>query len=241
MKHRFVVCGGNISRVGSLGLLVGGISLMVAVSSAMAQNPGPSGSEPSGRPGIPGGMGGPPPPPTAGMNLEITEGSASYRVTEQFVGIDFPNDAIGTSTTVAGTIGIARDGTIMPGSKLSVDLRNLKSDQDYRDNFIKKNTFETDKYPMAEFVPTKITGLPLTIPMQGQSGFVLTGKLMIHGVTKEVVFQGIATFGRDNTIAGRAKTNLTFDTFGLTVPKIGRLMSVDNKIDLNLVFKFKRS
>ena len=239
MKHRFVVRGGNISRIGSLGLIVGGILLLVAVSPAGAQNTtGPGGSGPSDRPG---GMGGPPPSPTAGMNLEITEGSASYRVTEQFVGIDFPNDAIGTSSTVAGTIGIARDGTIVLGSKLSVDLRNLKSDQDYRDNFIKKNTFETDKYPMAEFVPTKITGLPLIIPVQGQSGFVLTGNLTIHGVTKEVVFQGIATFGRDNTIAGRAKTNFSFDTFGLTVPKIGRLMSVDNKIDLNLVFKFKRS
>lgn len=238
MKHRFVVCGGNISRVGSLGLMVGGIFLMVAVSSAVAQSPGPGGPGPSGRPG---GPGAPQLPPTAGMNLEVTEGSASYRVTEQFVGIDFPNDAIGSSSTMAGTIGIAKDGTILPGSKLTVDLRNLKSDQDNRDNFIKKNTFETAKYPMAEFVPTKITGLPLMIPMQGQTGFTLTGNMTIHGVTKEIAFQGIATLGRDNTVAGRAKTSFTFDTFGLTVPKIGRLMSVDNKIDLNLVFKLKRS
>jgi polyisoprenoid-binding protein YceI len=175
------------------------------------------------------------------MNLALTEGSASYRVTEQFVGIDFPNDAIGSSTVVSGTIGIAKDGTIVPGSKLTVDLRALKSDQDNRDNFIKKNTFQVDQYPSAEFVPTKITGLPLMIPMNGQNGFQLTGDLTIHGVTKPVTFQGIATYGRDNTVSGRAKTNFTFDYFGLTVPKIGRLMSVDNKIDLDLEFKFKRS
>jgi polyisoprenoid-binding protein YceI len=196
-----------------------------------------TGSEQQGAPS----GGPPPPPPSAGMNLELAEGSASYRVTEQFVGIDFPNDAVGSSTTVSGTVGIAKDGSIVPGSKLTVDLRNLKSDQDNRDNYIKKNTFETDKYPMAEFVPTKITGLPLMIPFQGQSGFMMTGDMTIHGVTKPVTFQGIATFGRDSTVAGRAKTSFTFDLFGLKQPKIGRLANVDNKIDLDLVFKCKRS
>jgi hypothetical protein len=34
---------------------------------------------------------------------------------------------------------------------------------------------------------------------------------------------------------------LTFDEFGLSQPKIGRLASVDNKIDLELVYRFKRS
>jgi hypothetical protein len=55
------------------------------------------------------------------------------------------------------------------------------------------------------------------------------------------MFQGYATFNRDGTIAGRAKTNFTFDTFGLTKPSIARLMSVDNKIALELLFRFKRS
>jgi polyisoprenoid-binding protein YceI len=225
----------------SVGLIAAAAFLIVTIATGAAQQgPGPGGPGQGGGPGGPG-MGGPPLPPTAGMNLELTEGAASYRVTEQFVGIDFPNDAIGSSSVVAGTIGIAKDGSIVPGSKLTVDLRALKSDQENRDNFIKKNTFQVDQYPMAEFVPTKITGLPLMIPMNGQSGFELTGDLTVHGVTKPVTFQGIATYGRDNTVAGRAKTSFTFDYFDLKVPKIGRLMSVDNKIDLNLEFKFKRS
>ena len=168
--------------------------------------------------------------------------SASYKVTEQFVGINFPTDAVGSSTTVSGTLVIAPDGSITPGSKLTVDLRNLKSDQDQRDNFIKTRTLETDKYPLAEFVPTKVQGLPVMIPTTGQNAFQLTGNLTIHGVTKEVTFQGIIVFGRDpKVVAGLAKTNFTFATFGLTKPSIGRLMSVDDKIDLDITFKFKRS
>ncbi len=67
------------------------------------------------------------------------------------------------------------------------------------------------------------------IPTQGQVGFTLTGNMTIHGVTKEVAFKGIATFRRKVPVAGRAKTDFTFATFGLTKPAIGRLMGVDDK------------
>jgi polyisoprenoid-binding protein YceI len=237
MKGLSVVPGNNISRAGLFRAAGVAALLIVGVLASAAQGPGPGG------PGAPGGRQGPPPaPPTAGAHLEIMDGSsASYRVTEQFVGINFPNDAIGASTTVAGTLVIAADGSVTPGSKLTIDLRNLKSDQEQRDGFVKTRTLETEKYPLAEFVPTKVQGLPVMIPSQGQTGIELTGNMTIHGVTKEVTFQGIATFGRDSTVAGRAKTSFTFGTFGLTKPSIGRLMSVDDKIDLEVVFKFKRS
>ena len=211
------------------------VSVLILASVSMnAQNQG-SGPRPGNQP--------PPPPPTAGARLEIAEGSsATYRVTEQFVGVAFTNEAEGTTNLVSGTLTIDADGTIAPGSKLTIDLRGLKSDQDQRDGFIQNRTLETAKFPNAEFVPTKLTGLDKMIPSTGQAGISLTGNLTIHGVTKEVTFQGIATFNpRTNSVAGRAKTSLTFDEFGLSQPKIGRLASVDNKIDLELVYRFKRS
>ena len=194
-------------------------------------------------PSAPAGRQGPPPtPPTAGAHLEIIDGSSgTYRVQEQLVGINFPSDAVATSPTVAGTLVIAPDGSIVTAqSKLTIDLRALKSDQDQRDNFVRTRTLETDKFPYAEFAPTRVEGIPVMIPTQGQVGFTLIGNMTIHGVTKEVAFKGIATF-REGTVAGRAKTDFTFATFGLTKPAIGRLMSVDDKIELEVVFRFKRS
>ena len=206
--------------------------LALAGVSINAQNQGP---RPGNQP--------PPPPPTAGAKLVIADGSsATYRVTEQFVGVAFTNEAEGTTNLVSGTLTINADGTVAPGSKLTVDLRGLKSDQDQRDGFIQNRTLETAKFPYAEFVPTRVTGLDKMIPSTGQAGISLTGNLTIHGVTKEATFQGIATFNpRTNAVAGRARTSLTFDEFGLTQPKIGRLASVANKIDLELVYRFKRS
>jgi polyisoprenoid-binding protein YceI len=217
-------------------LIIAAALLAVIVPCLSAQGPPPAGAQ---RPAQP-----PPPPPTAGAHLEIIPdgSSASYSVTEQFVGIDFPNDAVGTTPGLTGTLVIAPDGSIPPGSsKLTADLSKLKSDQDQRDGFVRTRLLQTDQFPLAVFVPTKIQGVPQMIPFQGQTGVQITGNMTIHGVTKEVTFQGIATFGRDGTIAGRAKTKFTMSTFGLTKPTIARLMSVGDDIGLELVFRFKRS
>ena len=127
------------------------------------------------------------------MKLDIADGStASYRVQEQLAGINFPSEAVGTSTALTGTILLKPDGSVDSSqSKLSFDLRTLKSDQDMRDGYIQKRTLETDKFPTADFVPTKIQGIPTPLPMMGQAGFQLTGNMTIHGVTKEITWNGI--------------------------------------------------
>ncbi len=213
-------------------------SLFLSALLLLAQAPG-------GQRG-PGGAGGPqspPPPPTAGAKLEIMEGSsASYRVTEQLAGVDFPNDAVGTTNGVTGHLEILADGSIAPGSKLVVDLKTMASDQSMRDGYVRNRTLETEKFPEAVFVPTAVTGVPKLVPSTGQLGVSLTGNLTIHGVTKPVTFKGIATIDpRSSTVAGRALTTFTFSDFGLTKPSLARLMSVDDKITLELVYKFKRS
>jgi polyisoprenoid-binding protein YceI len=193
--------------------------------------------------GAPGGPPPPPPPPTAGAKLDIIDGSsASYRVTEQLAGIDFPNEAVGTTTKVSGGLQILPDGSIAPGAKLTVSLLEMASDQGMRDGYLKNRTLETAKYPDAVFVPKTVTGVPKMVPSTGQLGISLSGDLTIHGVTKPVTFKGIATIdARNSTVQGRAETTFTFADFSLTKPTLARLMSVDDKIKLEIVYKFKRS
>jgi polyisoprenoid-binding protein YceI len=183
-----------------------------------------------------------PAPAAATTHLDITDGStASYRVQEQLAGVNFPSDAVGTTSSVTGTLVIMPDGSINSGqSKLTIDLRNLKSDQDMRDGYIQKRTLETDKFPVAEFVPKRVQGLPSPLPTTGQAGIQLVGDMTIHGTTSEVTWTGVATFSKDQ-VAGRATTNFTFASFGLTKPTLARLLSVDDKIQLEVIFKFKRS
>lgn len=235
------------------GLLSGlGISALVLAgtfafhSSAFAQGGPPSGGPPPGQMGGPGGGPGgrggrqQAPPKPFPLTLTITDGTtASYRVREQLAGISFPSDAVGQSTAVTGSIVFNKDGSIdSNASKLSFDLRTLKSDQSMRDGFIQRRTLETDQYPTAEFVPKSITGMPN--PLDGQLGFQVTGDMTIHGKTAPITWQGIATVDNNNgVVAGRANTDFKFETFGLTPPQIARVMSVNDNIGLEVEFRFK--
>ena len=204
-------------------LLIGEVPSMMAQAQRPAMSAAPAG------------------PPTA-VKLDVADGStASYRVQEQLAGINFPSEAVGTSTALTGTIFLKPDGSVDSNqSKISFDLRTLKSDQDMRDGYIQKRTLETDKFPMADFVPTKIQGVPTPLPLMGQAGFQLTGNMTMHGVTKEITWNGIVTFAKDGSVAGRATTDFVFPTFNYTKPSLARLLSVDDKIQLELAFKMKR-
>ena len=95
---------------------------------------------------------------------------------------------------------------------------------------------------MSAPAPSPRHTIPLPAPDRptGQTGFQLVGDLTVHGVTKEVTLNGYATYSKD-VVAGRANTDFTFATFGLTKPSLARLLSVDDKIQLELDFKLKRT
>jgi polyisoprenoid-binding protein YceI len=183
------------------------------------------------------------PDPTKPHRLEIAAGTkARYRVQEQLAGINFPSDAVGTTETISGAIIINPDGSFAPESKITVDLRTLASDQSLRDNYIRTRTLETEKFPNLELVPKRAVGLPSPLPAggQAQAGFQLVADLTLRGVTKETTWNVVATFG-PTSVGGRATTTVDFATFNLTKPSLARLLSVDDKIHLEIEFRSTRT
>ena len=181
----------------------------------------------------------------AGVRLEVTdESSATYRVREQLAGINCPSDAVGKTNVVTGVLVVGADGSINPAlSKLTVDLRTLKSDQDQRDGFIKgPRGLDTDKSPLAEFVVRRAVGLPWPFPSArpAQAGFQLVGDMTVFGNTSEVTWNAVATF-RDQQVSGRANTEFTFEKFKIPKPQLARLLSVDDNIKLEIEFRLTRT
>lgn len=174
----------------------------------------------------------------AATELDFTSGTrATYRVNEQLVGLSFPDDAVGGTNSVSGKIVFRPDGSIdSDQSKLTVDLSTLKSDQDMRDGYVRRRTFDTDKYPYAVFVPHSVQGVPYPLPATGQIGFKLSGNMTIRDVTAPVTWTGYATFNKGQ-MAGRAITDFTFATFKLDKPKLWRILSVADKIELEVEFR----
>jgi polyisoprenoid-binding protein YceI len=216
-----------------------GIAVCAAVIALLLAPAAPSllAQGPQGRGGAPA------PDPTKPQRLELTTGTtARYKVQEQLAGVNFPSQAVGTTQAVTGAIIVNPDGSIAPGSKISVDLTKIQSDQSMRDGYVRGRVLETDKYPTLDFVPKRAVGLPSPLPsgMGAQAGFQLVGDMTVHGVTKEVTWNVVATFAND-AVDGRATITTDFATFNMTKPSLARLLSVDDKIELEIEFRTHRT
>ena len=218
---------------------------VLALLTSLAAQQAPAGAPPQAPPGARAGGPPPPPPPPFPSKCEFLEGtSARYKVGEQLVGIPFANEAVGSTQAVTGAIVLAADGTVNPAqSKITVDLKTLKSDQSLRDGYLQRNVLQTDKFPTLEFVPKRATGAPSPFPTAQRPqamGVQLVGDMTLHGVTSEVTWN-IATTVSGDAIAGRGLTSFTFSTFNLTKPTVPLLLSAEDKIQLEVEFRCKRT
>jgi polyisoprenoid-binding protein YceI len=175
------------------------------------------------------------------FTIASTGNEARYRVREQLMGADLPNDAIGKTTDVTGSIFAYPDGRIVSdSSRIVVNVTTLKSDKDRRDGFIQRRTLETDKFPTVVLVPTSVRGFSGTLPATGAATFELLGDLTVHGVTRPSVWQVTAhTEGQD--VAGTATTAFTFKDMGLDQPRVPVVLSVADTIKLEYSFRFARA
>jgi polyisoprenoid-binding protein YceI len=171
----------------------------------------------------------------------VAEGSeVRYRVREQLAGLNFPNDAVGVTGAVGGGVAFDGQGRVVPGdSRFTIDLRTLRSDEARRDNYVRRNTLETDRYPTVTFVPTAARRLPVPLPQSGTVPFELIGDLTVRDATRRVTWDAAATFdGPKVTI--RARTAFRFGDFGLRVPRVSVVLSVEDDIKLEADLVLRR-
>jgi polyisoprenoid-binding protein YceI len=161
-----------------------------------------------------------------------------YRVRERLVGRDLDNDAVGVTRNVHGQIALNADGAVIPDeSKITIDVTGLKSDQDRRDNFVRRRLLMTDSNPTVVFQPTEIKDGPKAIPTSGSDTFTIVGNLTVKGVTKPTTWTVNARY-LPTAVVGTASTVFTFDDFSITQPKVPILLSVADTIRLEGDFNF---
>lgn len=177
--------------------------------------------------------------PEAPAQLVLVFGQGTvvrYLVKEQFVRRNLPNDAIGETGAVGGSIVFGPDGAVQPDlSKITIQLRTLRSDEDDRDEFLEDRSLESIKFPLAEYVVEQTPGLPWPLPQAGEISFQLRGSMTMHGVTSPLAWEVVARFSPDGA-TGRAKTSFKFDKFDIEKPSLFFLLSVEDNIRLELDF-----
>lgn len=157
-----------------------------------------------------------------------------YRVREQLAFLPAPNDAVGRSSAVEGSLKI--DGLEIVATSVTADLTQLESDESRRDFAIHMNGLQSDTYPTATFDLTK----PITLSEQPAEGKVVdvqaTGDLTLHGVTREVTFPLQARWD-GGQIAVVGSLEIAFADFDIVPPSLGPATVGDRgTIELQLVF-----
>jgi polyisoprenoid-binding protein YceI len=159
-----------------------------------------------------------------------------YRVKEQLAFLDSPNEAVGRSSAVTGTMEVA--GDTVETVRIAADLTQLTSDETRRDNAIRERGLQSARYPTATLELAEPIRLA-TAPVQGQEvrgqG---SGRLTVHGVTREVDLdlQGRWT-GETIQVVGQLPVKMS--DYQIQPPRFGPVVSIEDSlaVDFNLVFE----
>jgi polyisoprenoid-binding protein YceI len=219
---------GSLVRAALVASVTGGVAVGVSTSSAVAQAPSAksTNAHSSGS------------PKRLRFVVAPTGNEARYRVREQLVSFDLPNDAIGATKDITGVLVVDANGAIVrDSSRISVSVANLKSDQGRRDAFIKRKTMETDKFPTVELFPTALRGLAARPTGSEPVTFDLVGDLTVHGTTRPIEWK-VTAHADGSDVVGTAATAFTFKDFNLDQPSVPVVLSVADTIKLEYDFRF---
>ena len=145
-----------------------------------------------------------------------TDGFVGYRVRERLGSISAPNDVVGRSPAVSGTVTIS--GGALTGAEVTVDMTRLRTDVEPRDERMRDDGLETGRFPTASF------RLARPVPLGDVTGakvvsLRLPGTLTLHGVARPVEFPVEARWdGPTIQVAGGTRVRRT--DFGLEVPNL---------------------
>jgi hypothetical protein len=173
----------------------------------------------------------------SGLTITLNrESIARYLVNEQLTRRKLPNDAVGETKEVKGSITFTDKGAVnATKSNITINLVSLKTDEARRDRYVRENTLKTSLYPQASVKIKRIEGLLWPLPSSGKHTFQLVTATTIHGITTTLIWETIASFDGDK-VTGQAKTNFLFETFDLKKPTLFFILSVENNIRLELDF-----
>lgn len=175
------------------------------------------------------------------------QSKASYIVAEEFfsgaldrLGIE-PGlvDTVGSTQDVNGQMQLDFGNPASPlvSNRFTVNLRSLTSDQSRRDQRIRTNNLESEKYPLAEFTITTLTGLPEAYTEGDTVTFKAQGDITIRDITQPATFDVTAKL-QGQTITGMAVTRLKMTDFGVDPPNFANMFSVEDEFTVRVEFTF---
>lgn len=158
----------------------------------------------------------------AGDWTVMEESVAGYRVREQLAGFDAETDAVGRTSDVSGSVILVGGGDALQLTEgsITVDTTTIVSDEDRRDDRMRREGLQTDTYPTATFTITA----PVDVPAAALDGaaveLTLVGDLELHGVTRQVSIPATAQL-IDGQIQVAGAVTFALADFDISAPNVG--------------------
>ncbi len=169
--------------------------------------------------------------------IDPAQSQAAYHAKETFINRNNQlNAPVGVTKAITGEVTINRAQPA--ASKISdivIDVSQLKSDSDRRDNAIKRQWLESSHYPLATFSHATISDLPSSLQEGTPFPFKMSGDMTVHGTTKPVTWAVTATL-QGTTLRGQATTLLKMSTFNVKAPDIAGILRAEDDVTLTLDF-----
>ena len=167
----------------------------------------------------------------------VDDGTATfvgYRIQEQLVGVG-GHTAAGRTPKVTGSMSLS--GSVVDNVQITADMTALVSDNDQRDNQLRRQAIETDSFPTSMFKTIAPIDLG-TLPAKGKTVHTTaTGALTIHGVTKTVTID-LAVQRQGGIIAVAGSVPILFSDWSIQKPNSFSVLTVDDHgiMEFHLLF-----
>jgi polyisoprenoid-binding protein YceI len=165
--------------------------------------------------------------------IDPSKSSLTYGVDEQLIG-QSAHTAHGTTNGIAGDLAVnANHPSASRIGKVVVNVEQLHSDNNLRDQQIRQRYLESKTYPLVTFQTTKLTGLPAKVVDGTTYSFTMSGNLTVHGVTGPATWKVTGKIA-NGQLDATGTTTVKMSTFGVGPINLAGLVSTGDKVALTL-------
>jgi polyisoprenoid-binding protein YceI len=167
----------------------------------------------------------------------IDSGSAkvSFRINEVLRGSAYT--VVGKTDQVAGEFTFDPENPAAAElGAITINARTLTTDDDTRNRALGNQILNTSDYEYITFTPTSLSGLPGTVTTGQPFTFQALGDLTIKDVTKPATFAVTVTPEADGSVLGSATSTINYTDWGVSIPSVPFVASVDKQVTLALSF-----
>jgi polyisoprenoid-binding protein YceI len=166
------------------------------------------------------------------------QSNASYEAHFLVAGQAVPGTVMGITGDVSGEFLLTADEhPTIKSMRVVVDLRMLDSGAPERDEHVRNDTLEVNKYPYAIFTVMDAQVLPGSYSEGQMVSFKLKGSLTLHGVTRPTTFDMQGQLANDR-VMGSATTLIHLQDFHMKTPMTTAAVTITVSKDITLTVRY---